>query len=121
MSTLGNLLWIFFGGFVICMEYLFAGVILCCTIVGIPFGLQCFKLGFASLTPFGKSVVENNSSNDLSFILNILWFLFGGIWITISHLVMGILFCITIIGIPFGKQHFKLMRLSLSPFGKDLI
>lgn len=120
MSTVGNLFWILFGGIFIFFEYIISGLILCLTIIGIPFGLQCFKLASASLTPFGKKVVEKETKSSLSGILNIIWFITGGIWISLSHLFFGVLLCITIIGIPFGKQHFKLMSLSFMPFGKEL-
>ncbi len=121
MSAIGNLIWIVFGGFFIFIEYVFAGLIMCLTIIGIPFGLQCIKMGVASLTPFGKQVVDKpGTSATLSLLMNVLWILLGGIWIALSHLAFGLLFCITIIGIPFGLQHFKLMQLGLMPFGKDL-
>lgn len=122
MNLLGNIIWIIFGGFAIALEYFTAGVILCCTIIGIPFGFQAFKLGLLALFPFGQTtVVVEQGTGCLSTLMNILWFFVGGIWIVLSHLVLGILFCITIIGIPFGRQHFKLMSLAFSPFGRDII
>jgi len=121
MSTVGNIFWIIFGGFFIFLEYIFAGVLLCLTIIGIPFGLQAFKIGVASLVPFGKKVVDKHgTSSSLSLLFNIIWILIGGIWIALSHLLLGVLLCITLIGIPFGIQHFKLMQLAFMPFGKDL-
>lgn len=121
MSTIGNILWILLGGFLIFFEYILSGFILCITIIGIPFGLQCFKIGIASLFPFGKQVVDiPNASGSLSLLLNIIWIFIGGIWIALSHLILGVVLCITIIGIPFGLQHFKLMGLGFMPFGKDL-
>jgi|SRR6185312_1858325 len=121
MSALGNLLWIIFGGFFIFLEYIIGGLVLCLTIIGIPFGLQCIKIGIASLAPFGKKIVDvPGTSATLSLLLNVLWMIFGGIWIALSHLFLGILLCITLIGIPFGMQHFKLMQLGIMPFGKDL-
>jgi uncharacterized membrane protein YccF (DUF307 family) len=120
MTTLGNIIWLLLGGIVIFFEYLIGGLILCLTIIGIPFGIQCFKLAFASLTPFGKRVVPIKNASDISLLLNIIWILFGGIWIALTHLAFGIACCITIIGIPFGIQHFKLMKLSFMPFGNDL-
>ena len=121
MSIIGNLLWIFLGGFLIFIEYIAAGILLCITIIGIPFGLQCFKIGIASLVPFGKTVVDMpGTSGTLSFLLNIIWIFIGGIWIALSHLILGVLLCITIVGIPFGIQHFKLTHLAFMPFGKDL-
>ena len=92
------------------------------TIIGIPFGMQTLKLAGLALWPFGKEVRSGNRSSGCLYILmNILWIFLGGIWICLSHLVFGAILCITIIGIPFGLQHFKLAALALSPFGKDII
>lgn len=122
MSFIGNLFWIIFGGWLIFLEYFLSGLLLCITLIGIPFGLQCFKIGFASLFPFGKTVRDiPGTSGTISFLLNIIWILIGGIWIALSHLVLGVLLCITVIGIPFAMQHFKLMGLAFMPFGKDLM
>lgn len=118
MSFIGNLLWIILGGFIIAFEYLVSGLLMCLTIIGIPFGIQSFKLAGASLFPFGNDVKDSpNRGSDISTILNVIWILLGGIWITLTHLVLGLVLCITIIGIPFGLQHFKLMKLSFTPFG----
>ena len=104
------------------LEYMVSGAILCLTIIGIPFGLQIFKLGVFALLPFGRtSVVTCQGSGCLYTLFNIIWLILGGIWIALSHLLLGILFCITIIGIPFGMQHFKLMSMALTPFGRDII
>jgi uncharacterized membrane protein YccF (DUF307 family) len=122
MNFLGNLIWLIFGGFVAALGYFFGGIILCITIVGIPFGLQCFKLAGLVLWPFEKQVVNSgNSSGCLSVLANIIWILVGGIWVTVNHLIMGALLYITIIGIPWAKQHFKLLEISLMPFGKRII
>lgn len=121
MSLIGNLLWLLFGGLVVAIEYIGAGLAMCVTIIGIPWGIQAIKLGVANLMPFGKDVVETEKSGGaLNVILNVIWILIGGILIALTHLLFGILLYITIIGIPFGKQHFKLMRLSFTPFGKEL-
>lgn len=120
MKLIGNIIWIIFGGFIVFLEYLIGGLILCLTIVGIPFGLQCFKLAFVALAPFGMEFHQSERpSGCLSTLLNILWIFCGGIWIALTHLFFGILLCITIIGIPFGMQHFKLMALSFTPFGQE--
>ncbi|MGL5414783.1 MAG: YccF domain-containing protein [Clostridium sp.] len=119
MSCLGNLLWFIFGGFVNAIGWFCAGLIWCVTIIGIPVGLQCFKIASLQLFPFGKEVVTVNDSGT-SFILNILWLIFGGIVLCIGNLVSGVIFCITIVGIPFGLQSFKLAKLSLMPFGKEI-
>jgi uncharacterized membrane protein YccF (DUF307 family) len=121
MSFLGNLLWIVLGGFLITIEYLVSGIVLCLTIIGIPFGIQCFKLAILSLLPFGREIVsESTSSGCISTFFNILWIFIGGIWICVTHLTLAIIFAITIIGIPFAKQHVKLATLSLTPFGKTI-
>ena len=122
MSVLGNIIWLVFGGFFIALEYLVSGFLLCCTIIGIPFGLQGFKIGLVALMPFSQTtVVEEGSRSCLEIIMNVIWFFIGGIWIALSHLGWGLLFCITIVGIPFGIQHFKLMRVALFPFGRTVI
>ncbi len=122
MSTLGNIIWVVFGGFLIFLEYLFAGLLLCLTIVGIPFGLQAIKLAQLALWPFGKHIeYMDYAPGCLSTIMNILWLLIGGIWIALSHLVFGIIFAITIVGIPFASQHFKLVGLALTPFGRRIV
>ena len=121
MRTIGNIIWVVFGGFFVFLEYLFGGIILCLTIVGIPFGIQTFKLAQLALWPFGKEIeYMDYAPGCLSTILNIIWLLFGGIWIALTHLVFGLLFAITIIGIPFAKQHFKLLSLALAPFGRKV-
>jgi uncharacterized membrane protein YccF (DUF307 family) len=121
MSLLGNLLWILLaGGIFLFLEYLIGGLLLCLTIVGIPFGVQCIKLGLLALLPFGKEIVEGKSAAGcLSVVMNVLWILLGGIWITLTHLLFGLLCAVTIIGIPFAKQHLKLAALSLAPFGRS--
>ncbi len=121
MNFIGNILWIIFGGFITAIEYLVAGLLMCITIIGIPFGIQAFKLAVASLFPFGKEVKATaNSGSGFSTLLNVIWILLGGIWITLTHLVLGIVLCLTLVGIPFGLQHFKLMKLSFTPFGYEL-
>jgi uncharacterized membrane protein YccF (DUF307 family) len=120
MSLLGNLLWILLGGgLFLFLEYLIGGALLCVTIVGIPFGVQCIKLALLALLPFGKEVVaERSHEGCLSVVMNVLWILLGGIWIALTHLLFGLLCAVTIIGIPFARQHVKLAALSLAPFGK---
>lgn len=121
MKVIGNILWIILGGFAIALEYIIAGAVMCLTIIGIPFGIQSFKLAAASLWPFGKEVKDKPSAGSgISTLLNVIWILIGGIWITLTHVVLGVALCLTIIGIPFGLQHFKLMRLSFTPFGYEL-
>ena len=122
MKTLGNIIWVLFGGLAMAVEYIMSGVMLCLTIIGIPFGLQVIKLGLLAVWPFGSHVVNKpQSSGCISVLMNILWFLLGGIIIVLSHVFFGIVFYITIIGIPFGNMHFRLARLALTPFGKEVV
>ena len=122
MTTLGNIIWIVFGGFFIAIEYVLASFTLMITIVGIPFGLQTLKLAELALFPFGKKIVQNDTSSGcISALMNIIWFFVGSLPIVLTHLGLGLLFYITIIGIPFGNQHFKLMKLAFVPFGKKIV
>lgn len=122
MNFIGNIIWLICGGFLSALGYFFGGLLLCCTIIGIPFGIQCFKIAGLELMPFGRKVVSNGYSGGcLSLICNIIWILTGGLYTAIIHLVFALLLAITIIGIPFAKQHLKLMELSLAPFGKDVV
>jgi uncharacterized membrane protein YccF (DUF307 family) len=108
MKTLGNIIWILFGGLHIAIEYFIAGLILMITIVGIPFGLQSIKLGVLAIRPFGSKVKWKESQPGcLSVFMNVLWFFVGGIWIFLTHVFYGLLLCITIVGIPFGKKRKK--------------
>ena len=122
MSLLMHILWILLGGICIAVEYIVASIGMMVTIIGIPFGIQTLKLSLLALCPFGKEIQSTPQAGGcLSIIMNILWILMGGIWISLSHLAFGIVLCITIIGIPFGKQHFKLAGLALNPFGKEIV
>jgi len=122
MNLVGNLIWLIFGGLVSAIGYCIGGFILCCTVIGIPFGLQCFKMAGFVLWPFGRKAVTNpSSSGTISVFLNIIWIVFGGVWLALTHIAFGILLFITIIGIPFARQHFKLVEISLMPFGKKIV
>ena len=122
MSLLMNILWLILGGVVTAVEYIVASVGMMVTIIGIPFGIQTLKIGLLALCPFGKRVETSPQSGGcLSIIMNLLWIILGAIWISLTHLAFGILLSITIIGIPFGKQHFKLAGLALTPFGKQIV
>jgi len=122
MKILGNIIWLIFGGLITAIEYFIASFILIITIFGIPFGLQTLKLGILTLWPFGKTTVQSSRSGGCLYIIfNIIWIFIGGIWIALSHLIFGFILLITIIGIPFGLQHFKLAALALTPFGRDII
>lgn len=120
MRLLGNILWIILGGWLSALSWVIVGLLWCITVVGIPVGVQCFKLSSISLNPFGKEIsYEGNGAG--SFLLNVLWFLFGGIELAIGNFLTGILLCITIIGIPFGLQFFKIALLALRPFGAVVV
>ena len=122
MNFLGNIIWLICGGFLAALGYLVGGLVLCCTIIGIPFGLQCFKIAALELMPFGSRVESSGSSvGCLSLLFNIIWLIFGGLYTAVVHLVFAFLLAITIIGIPFARQHLKLMELSLMPFGKRVV
>ena len=122
MNFLGNLIWLIFGGLIIAIEYLIGSIILMITIVGIPFGIQTLKMASLSLWPFGRdTVVHSRASGCLYVLMNIIWLLTGGLWIAITHAIFGLILCITIIGIPFGLQHFNLTAIALSPYGRDIV
>jgi uncharacterized membrane protein YccF (DUF307 family) len=119
MNIILNILWFILAGIGLGLSWYFAGLLWCITIVGIPVGVQCFKLGTLMFWPFGKEVVYSTSTS--SVLLNILWLIFGGIAIAIEYLIAGVLLCITIIGIPLGLQCFKFMKLALMPFGARVV
>ncbi|MBR2288950.1 MAG: YccF domain-containing protein [Clostridia bacterium] len=119
MRFLGNVLWFFLGGFLSGMGWIIAGLLWCITILGIPIGLQCFKLASVSFWPFGKEIVY--SGGAVSFLVNVLWFLFSGLELALGNFLLGCLLCITIVGIPFGKQFFKIAKLALAPFGAVIV
>lgn len=118
MKTVGNILWFVFGGWISALMWLLSGVLWCLSIVGIPYGLQCFKFARLSLCPFGKEIEYGGGA--VSFIANIIWIVFFGIEMALANIVIGLLWCITIVGIPFGKQFFKLAKLSFMPFGSEV-
>ena len=122
MSLLGNLVWLIFGGLLMSVSYFILGLAYCVTIIGIPIGVQLFKLGMLSFSPFGHDVVEKGGAMGCwSLFLNVLWIVGGGLEMALTHFVIGLLFCVTIVGIPFGFQHFKLAMLALMPFGKEIV
>ena len=119
MRTIGNFFWFIFAGLGLGFSWLFIGLIWCITIVGIPVGVQCFKFAGLAFFPFKKEIVY--SSKATSVLLNILWIIFGGFILSVSALFAGVLYCVTIIGIPFGMQCFKLAKLALMPFGATVV
>ncbi len=122
MNLFGNIIWLIFGGLMAALGYFFGGIVLYITVIGIPWGLQCFKIAGLVLWPFGKRVTsDSDNMGCLHILFNLIWILSGGLYTAIVHIVMGAILCLTIIGIPWGKQHFKLVEISLMPFGKRII
>lgn len=122
MKFIGNILWLVLGGLLVALYYFLVGLLFCITIVGIPFGYQLLKMGVFALWPFGSEVQpDTNDGGCLSIIMNVIWILVGGIEIAMIHVTFGLFCCITIIGIPFGIQHFKMALLAFLPFGKKIV
>ncbi len=119
MRILGNIIWIICGGLVSALGFFAAGIVWCITVVGIPVGLQCFKLASLSLNPFGKEIEDDGGAGSL--ILNILWVLISGVELAALNAFIGLILCITVIGIPFGKQFFKIAGIAFMPFGKRVV
>ena len=119
MSILGNILWFIFGGFLSGISWCISGLIWCITIIGIPYGKQCFKFAALSFAPFGKDVEYGGGIP--SVIANVIWIIFFGIPMALENFLFGCIWCITIVGIPFGVQFFKIAKLSLAPFGARVI
>ena len=121
MKIFLNIIWVVFGGLMIALEYVMSSIAMMVTIIGIPFGLQTMKLAAVALWPFGTTVESTGwPSGCLAGIMNVIWWFLGGFVIALTHIIWGVIFFITIIGIPFGNQHFKLARLALFPFGKTI-
>ncbi len=122
MKILGNIIWLILGGFAIFLEYLVGSLALMVTIIGIPFGIQTLKLAMLAVWPFGRDTrSQARASGCLYILMNIIWLIFGGIWIALTHVFLGFILFITIVGIPWGMQHFKLAAVALTPFGRDII
>ena len=114
MKILGNIIWFVFVGLWSGLAWLGLGLLWCITIIGIPFGLQAIKIASLAVLPFGKTVNSNFGKHPIA---NIIWILLGGLGVAVGHLIAGLVLCITVIGIPFGKQCFKLATLAIAPFG----
>lgn len=119
MSIIGNILWFLLGGMLLGLGWSIAGLFWCLTIIGIPWGVQCFKFALLAFAPFGKNIVYGGGI--LSLFLNIIWLLISGIPLAVISFVVGCLYCCTIIGIPFGLQCFKFAKLALMPFGARIV
>ena len=117
MSLLLNVLWFIFGGFLVFLAYILGGILLCITIIGIPFGIQCFKLSILGMAPFGREIRETEPPGGaVSVIMNVIWILLPGLELALMHLFLAAIFAITIIGLPFAAQHLKMTRLAILPF-----
>jgi uncharacterized membrane protein YccF (DUF307 family) len=121
VRVLLNVVWLIFGGLVLVIGYLVAGLLCCLLIVTIPFGIAAFRIGFFALWPFGRMVVDAPSAGVGSAVGNVIWLVLAGVWIAIGHLVAGALLCVSVIGIPLGLAHFKLIPVSLMPLGKQIV
>ncbi|AZM54856.1 YccF domain-containing protein [Streptomyces sp. WAC 01529] len=121
MKTILNVIWLVLCGFWMFLAYLLAGVLLCVTIIGIPFGLASFRIGRYALWPFGYTTVDRRDAGAPSFVGNVLWLVLAGWWLAIGHIVTGFLLCVTIIGIPLGVANFKLIPVSLLPLGREIV
>ncbi|MFW6256888.1 MAG: YccF domain-containing protein [Bacillota bacterium] len=120
MSLIGNIIWIIFGGFIEAVTWFIAGIFWSITIIGLPYGLQCFKMAKLQLLPFGREV-QDTGTTTLGLIANLIWIIFFGWELVLMNLFSALIFTLTIIGIPFAKQNIKLAKLSFMPFGKRIV
>ncbi|MEV0774836.1 YccF domain-containing protein [Streptomyces sp. NPDC050428] len=121
MKTILNIIWLVVSGFWLFLGYVFAGLLLCITVIGIPFGVASFRIARYALWPFGYTTVERPDAGSPSFVGNVLWLVLAGWWLTLGHIFTGIALCATIIGIPLGIANFKMIPVSLLPFGRDIV
>jgi uncharacterized membrane protein YccF (DUF307 family) len=121
MRTLLNLLWLVFSGLWLAIGYVLAGLVLCVLIITIPFGVACFRLAAFVVWPFGRAVVRKPEAGAPSAVANVLWFLLAGLWMALAHLLLGVVLCLTIIGIPLGLGNFKLAAVAIAPLGKEIV
>ena len=121
MRTVLNLLWLVFSGLWLAIGYALAGIVLCLLIITIPFGVACFRLAAFVLWPFGRAVVRNPDAGAPSTVANVLWFILAGLWMALAHVILGVLLCLTIIGIPLGLGNFKLAGVAIAPLGKEIV
>jgi uncharacterized membrane protein YccF (DUF307 family) len=121
MRTILNIIWLIFAGFWLFLLYSFAAVICCLLIITIPFGVAAFRIGVYALWPFGRTVIRRADAGDASAVANVIWLLLCGWWLALAHLITGALMCLTIIGIPLGLANFKLIPISLLPFGRVIV
>ncbi|MGI5349475.1 YccF domain-containing protein [Streptomyces sp. CA-250714] len=121
MKTLLNLIWLILSGLWMALGYVLAGLVCCVLIITIPWGLACFRIAAYALWPFGRTVVQRPDAGAASGAGNVVWLVFAGIWLTLGHITMGVALCATLIGIPFGLAHFKMIPVSLMPLGREIV
>jgi len=121
MRTVLNLLWLVLSGLWLAIGYVLAGLVLCLLIITIPFGIACFRLAAFVRWPLGRAVVRKSDAGAPSMIANVIWFVLAGLWMAIAHLVLGVVLCLTIIGIPLGLGNFKLAAVAIAPLGKEIV
>ena len=121
MRTILNLIWLVLSGFWLALAYALAGVVMCVLVVTIPFGVASFRLASYVLWPFGRTVIRRPGAGTASMVGNVLWFLFAGVWIAVAHIFLGLILCLTIVGIPLGLGNFKLAAVAMAPLGKEIV
>ena len=121
MRVVLNVIWLVFGGLWLALGYAVVGIVMCILIITIPFGIAAFRIALFCLWPFGRTLIRRDDAGAASVIGNVIWFILAGWWLAIGHLVTGVLMCLTIIGIPLGLANFKLIPVSLTPFGREIV
>ena len=121
MTLIGNILWFLLGGLWLGLSWIATGLLFCCTIIGIPYGIASFRIAMFAFFPFGKDIVPSKDAGVCTFLLNVIWVVFAGIWLWIGSVVAGVIFCCTIIGIPYGIASFRIAKVSFAPLGKRVV
>jgi uncharacterized membrane protein YccF (DUF307 family) len=121
VRVLLNVIWLVFGGLWLALGYAVVGIVMCILIITIPFGIAAFRMALFCIWPFGRTLIRRDDAGPASVIGNVIWFILAGWWLAIGHLVTGVLMCLTIIGIPLGLANFKLIPVSLTPFGREIV
>jgi uncharacterized membrane protein YccF (DUF307 family) len=121
VRVLLNVIWLVFGGLWLALGYAVVGIVMCILIITIPFGIASFRIALFCIWPFGRTLIRRDDAGAASVIGNVIWFILAGWWLAIGHLVTGVLMCLTIIGIPLGLANFKLIPVSLTPFGREIV
>jgi uncharacterized membrane protein YccF (DUF307 family) len=116
-----NLIWLVFGGLLLAAGYALTALVMLILIITIPFGIASARIALFCLWPFGRTIVRRPNAGAGSLLGNVIWFVLAGWWLAIGHLVTGVLMCLTIIGIPLGLANFKLIPVSLTPFGREIV